>query len=52
MTVGSLWCVQWGGVNKMRCETLFFKWKELGEAYPTRVKTPIIKKEPHASGTW
>ena len=50
---GFLWCVRWRGVTfKMRRETQFLRWKELGETYPRGRKTPIIEKESHASGMW
>ena len=42
----------WEAVLKMRRETQILRWKELGEPYPSGLKTPIIEKESHASGTW
>ena len=35
---------------KMRRETQFLRWKELGETYPRGRKTPIIEKESYAFG--
>ncbi len=48
--------VSWGdgceAVSRMRRETQILRWKELGEPYPSGLKTPIIEKESHASGMW
>ena len=42
----------WEVVLRVRRETQILRWKELGEPYPSGLKTPIIEKESHASGTW